>query len=119
MSCGYGAHGRASGYAPFTSRALRILRGIPRGKVATYGLVAAAAGSPLAARQIVRILHSLSRRERLPWHRVIGSRGSIRLRRGLGFETQRALLRKEGVRVTQGGRVNLDRYLWRPRLDPD
>jgi methylated-DNA-protein-cysteine methyltransferase-like protein len=107
------------GYAPFTARALRILRGIPRGKVATYGLVAAAAGSPLGARQVVRILHSLSTREKLPWHRVIGSKGSIRLPRGLGFETQRARLIKEGVKVTPDGRVSLGKYLWKPRLDPD
>jgi len=106
-------------YAPFTSRALRILRGIPRGRVATYGLVAAAAGSPLGARQVVRILHSLSSREKIPWHRVISGRGSISLPRGLGFETQRALLRKEGVKVSPEGRVDLGTYLWRPRLDPD
>jgi len=106
-------------YAPFTVRAVRILRGIPRGKVATYGLVAAAAGSPLGARQVVRILHSLSRKERLPWHRVIGSRGIIRLPRGLGFERQRELLRREGVPVTSQGRVDLGRYLWKPRLSGD
>jgi methylated-DNA-protein-cysteine methyltransferase-like protein len=110
---------RRAPYAPFTSRALRIIRGIPRGRVATYGLVAAAAGSPRGARQVVRILHSLSRRERLPWHRVIGSRGMIRLPRGLGFETQRSLLRKEGVVVTTHGRVDLQRFLWKPRLPED
>ena len=109
------AHPRRE-YAPFTARALQVLRGIPRGRVATYGLVAAAAGSPLGARQVVRILHSLSRRERLPWHRVIGGRGSISLPRGLGFEAQRALLRKEGVAVSPQGRVDLRRYLWRPTL---
>ena len=103
-------------YAPFTVRAVAILRAIPRGKVATYGLVAAAAGSPLGARQVVRILNSMSRAHRLPWHRVINSRGTISLPRGLGFETQRALLRREGVRVTNRGEVNLKKYLWKPRL---
>ncbi len=107
---------RRGDYAPFTSRAILVLRGIPRGKVATYGLVAAAAGSPQGARQVVRILHSLSRRERLPWHRVIGGRGSISLPRGLGFETQRERLLREGVKVTAEGRVDLARYLWRPTL---
>ena len=107
------------GYAPFTLRALGVIRGIPRGKVATYGLVAAAAGSPLAARQVVRILHSLSRKEKLPWHRVIGSRGMIRLPHGLGFETQRTLLRKERVAVTPAGRVDLGRYLWKPLVDDE
>jgi methylated-DNA-protein-cysteine methyltransferase-like protein len=105
-------------YAPFTVRAVAILRAIPRGKVATYGLVAAAAGSPRGARQVVRILTSMSRAHRLPWHRVINSRGAISLPKGLGFETQRALLLKEGVRVTKDGEVKLSKYLWRPRL-PD
>jgi methylated-DNA-protein-cysteine methyltransferase-like protein len=104
------------GYAPFTDRAVRIIRAIPRGKVATYGLVAAVAGSPLAARQVVRVLHSLSRKERLPWHRVINSRGSISLPRGAGFEKQRALLRAEGVAVTGTGRVDMSRHLWVPRI---
>jgi len=103
-------------YAPFTARAVRIIRAIPRGKVATYGLVAAVAGSPLAARQVVRVLHSLSRKEHLPWHRVINSRGSISLPRGAGFERQRALLRSEGVAVTGAGGVDMKRHLWVPRV---
>ena len=107
---------RRGEYAPFTTRAVAVLEAIPRGKVATYGLVAAAAGSPLGARQVVRILHSMSRRLRLPWHRVIGSRGTISLPRGLGFETQRTLLRREGVKVSPEGRVDLSKYLWRPIL---
>lgn len=103
-------------YAPFTARAVRIIRAIPRGKVATYGMVAAIAGSPLAARQVVRVLHSLSRTERLPWHRVINSRGSISLPRGGGFEKQRSLLRAEGVAVTTTGGVDMKRHLWFPRV---
>ena len=103
-------------YAPFTARAVRIIRAIPKGKVATYGLVAAVAGSPLAARQVVRVLHTLSRKERLPWHRVIISRGSISLPRGAGFERQRALLRSEGVAVTGAGSVDMRRHLWVPRI---
>ena len=98
---------------------MRVIRGIPRGRVATYGLVAAAAGSPLGARQVARILHSLSRKERLPWHRVIGSRGAIRLPHGLGFETQRGLLRREGVVVSSQGRVDLAKFLWKPLLSDD
>jgi methylated-DNA-protein-cysteine methyltransferase-like protein len=103
-------------YAPFTDRALRILKRIPRGRVVTYGMVAAAAGSPMGARQVARVLHSLSRVEQLPWHRVINRRGAISLPRGLGFELQRSLLRAEGVRVSGSGRVDLSRFLWKPRL---
>jgi methylated-DNA-protein-cysteine methyltransferase-like protein len=104
-------------YAPFTVRAVAAIRAIPRGKVATYGQIAAIAGSPNAARQVVRILHTLSRTQRLPWHRVINSGGSISLPPGAGFEEQKALLESEGVAVRDDGAVDMERRLWRPRLD--
>jgi methylated-DNA-protein-cysteine methyltransferase related protein len=107
---------RAGEYAPLTKRVISIIRRIPRGRVATYAQVAGVAGSPQAARQVVRVLHSLSRREKLPWHRVIGSQGRIRLPPGAGFETQQRLLRREGVAVDERGAIRLDAYLWVPRL---
>jgi methylated-DNA-protein-cysteine methyltransferase related protein len=103
-------------YAPFTERALSIILSIPRGKVATYGQIAGVAGSPNGARQVARVLHSLSRAKKLPWQRVINSRGSISLPRGAGFEHQKALLESEGVPVSRNGRIDLKRYLWVPRL---
>jgi methylated-DNA-protein-cysteine methyltransferase related protein len=103
-------------YAPFTDRLIVILRRIPRGRVATYAQVAGVAGSPHAARQVVRVLHALSRREKLPWHRVIGSGGAILLPRGAGFEEQRRLLIKEGVSVDANGAVDMEAYLWVPRF---
>jgi methylated-DNA-protein-cysteine methyltransferase-like protein len=109
----------SSKYAPFTERALAVLRAIPRGRVASYAQVAALAGSPLAARQVVRVLHSLSRAERLPWHRVISSRGVIALKRGQGFEEQAARLSAEGVKVGPRGEVDLARYGWKPVLRDD
>ncbi len=104
-------------YAPFTANAVRVIRSIPRGKVASYGQVAALCGSPKAARQIVRILHTLSAREKLPWHRVIGSAGRISLPEGSGFEEQKALLKKEGVRVSEEGAVDMARHSWKPVLE--
>ena len=56
------------------------MRRIPRGKVATYGQIAVLAGNAYASRQVARLLHSLSDKERLPWQRVINSRGQISLR---------------------------------------
>jgi methylated-DNA-protein-cysteine methyltransferase-like protein len=108
--------GEGSRYAPFTLRAITIIRSIPRGKVATYGQVAGVAGNPNGARQVARVLHSLSRAKRLPWQRVINSRGSISLPRGAGFERQKALLECEGVAVSGDGRIDMKRYLWIPRL---
>lgn len=106
----------AAGYAPFTARAIAVIRLIPKGKVASYGQVAALAGSPLGARQVVRVLHALSRKEKLPWHRVIGGRGTISLPRGAGFETQRKRLQAEGVRVSLAGEVDMKRHSWKPRI---
>lgn len=99
----------------FTERACRVLRAIPRGRVASYGQVAALAGMPSGARQVVRILHSSSASARLPWHRVLRADGTIALGAGAGFEEQRARLAAEGVEVSPGGRVDLARFGWRPR----
>ncbi len=106
-----------SKYAPFTARAIAVIRSIPRGKVASYAQVAALSGSALAARQVVRILHTLSSVEKLPWHRVISSRGSIALHKGAGFEEQKRLLETEGVKVGPLGQVNMGKSGWKPRLD--
>ena len=61
----------------FTERVIRIIQGIPAGQVMTYGQVAAAAGSPRGARQVVRVLHSMSEKYELPWHRIINVQGEI------------------------------------------
>ncbi len=99
----------------FTDRVKAAIRAIPRGRVATYGLIALQAGNHRAARQVVWVLHSSSARDRLPWHRVINGRGCIALAAGAGFEEQRARLLREGVEVDARGRIDLQRYLWRPR----
>jgi methylated-DNA-protein-cysteine methyltransferase-like protein len=99
---------------PFTRKVRVIIRKIPRGKVATYGQIAACAGNPRAARQVVRILHSSSRKDKLPWHRVINSKGGISLKPGNGYELQKSLLEKEGVIFGLHDFVDLDRFLWSP-----
>ena len=100
-----------AGRAPFTERVVRLVRRIPRGKVATYGQLAVLAGNAYASRQVARLLHSLSAKERLPWQRVINSRGAISLP-GAEGERQRALLESEGVQFGLRGKVDLARYLW-------
>jgi len=73
---------------------LAQIRRIPRGKVATYGDVAYAAGHPGAARQVAWALHSSP--AGLQWHRVVGAEGKILCAGELGFE-QRMRLQQEGV----------------------
>ena len=96
----------------FERRVKACIRAVPKGRVATYAQIAALAGNDRAARQVARVLHSSSEKDRLPWHRIINSRGGIALGRGRGFEEQRRRLRAEGVIVDRGGRVDLDRYCW-------
>ncbi|MGC2210678.1 MAG: MGMT family protein [Candidatus Korobacteraceae bacterium] len=73
---------------------LRQVRRVPRGKVATYGDIAYAAGYPGAARQVAWALHAES--ASLPWHRIVGAGGTILLTGEAGFE-QRMRLQAEGV----------------------
>ena len=94
-------------------RVYEVVRSIPRGRVATYGQVARLAGLGGDARQVGYALHALPAGTRVPWHRVINSRGGISLRpAGGGDVTQRLLLEKEGVRFNTAGRTDLKRYLW-------
>jgi len=91
-------------------RIVAALMDIPTGEVSTYGEVARVAGLCNGARQVVRLLHSSSSSEGLPWHRILRKDGSIALPEGQGFELQKALLASEGVRVDPAGRVDLARY---------
>lgn len=100
---------------PFTREVKRVLRSVPRGRVATYGQIAALAGRERAARGVAWILHSSSESAGLPWHRVIGGGGAISLPRGRGFEEQKKRLLAEGVAVGPQGRIDLKRYRWEPR----
>jgi methylated-DNA-protein-cysteine methyltransferase-like protein len=86
-------------------RMLAQVRRIPRGKVATYGDIAYAAGFPGAARQVVWALRATSG---LPWHRVLGAGGKILLPGEAGFE-QRMRLQAEGV-AFHGNRVALKEH---------
>src|SRR5438477_10205261 len=85
------------------------VRQIPRGKVSTYGDVARAAGFPGSARQVVWALRRSG--PGLPWHRVIGAGGRIRLPGEAGLE-QRTRLSAEGVRF-QRERIDMDTFGFR------
>jgi methylated-DNA-protein-cysteine methyltransferase-like protein len=85
----------------------RIILSIPVGKVSTYGRVAAAAGYPLYHRAVARLLRT-DPPDHLPWHRVLGVGGEIKLRNEAAKE-QRARLKMEGVKF-RGKRVDMDRF---------
>jgi methylated-DNA-protein-cysteine methyltransferase-like protein len=89
-----------------------LINAVPRGRVCSYGAVAALAGLPNGARTVVRVLHSSSGADSLPWWRIIRADGSIALHRGAGFEEQAARLAEEGVRVDGNGRVDMSEFGW-------
>lgn len=82
----------------------RAILSIPKGKVATYGAVAAAAGYPLYHRAVARLLRT-EPPNRLPWHRIVGAGGQIKLPLEAGAE-QKLRLQMENV-TFRGKRVNL------------
>jgi methylated-DNA-protein-cysteine methyltransferase related protein len=84
---------------------LATIRAIPRGTVSSYGAIARAAGYPGAARQVVAALHKAFD---LPWHRVLGAGGEIKLRGDFAVE-QRLRLESEGV-AFRGRRVDMKRH---------
>jgi methylated-DNA-protein-cysteine methyltransferase-like protein len=99
-------------------RIYEVVRRVPRGRVATYGQVAALAGLAGHARQVGYALHALEPGSPVPWHRVVNAKGEISQRSGGGGEcedTQRLLLQDEDVPVDARGRIDLRRFGWKPR----
>ena len=99
---------------PFTKSVIQIIKSIPSGHVMTYGQIAAEAGSPRAARQVVRILHSLSRAHALPWHRVVNAKGETAIQDDESRFLQIHYLEEEGVELDGAGRVDLEHYRFHP-----
>lgn len=99
---------------PHYAAIYRIVREIPRGRVATYGQVALLAGLAGRARQVGYALHALPPGTAVPWQRVINARGEIPRDNEAG-ELQRLILSGEGVEFEANGSVNLKRFQWKPR----
>lgn len=95
----------------FTEAVIHVISSIPRGTVMTYGQIAAYCGNPRGARQVSRILSSMSEKYQLPWHRVINSQGGISLTGEPGF-IQKELLLQEGIEV-ENKKIDLKKYLFK------
>lgn len=103
----------------FRETVLRIVRGIPSGKVTNYGTVALLAGKPGAARQVGGVLFGLRESDGdVPWQRVVSVNGGISTYKVGSGELQVALLEAEGVEV-KDRKVDMRRYAWRPQLSMD
>lgn len=102
------------------ARIYAVVKRVPRGRVATYGQIAALAGIPGAARQVGYALNATPKGVRIPWQRVVNAQGGISRRADPDDEIhQRRLLEAEGVRFDPRGRIPLARYGWKPRDAPD
>lgn len=99
---------------PFTLTVKRLINQIPEGRVSTYGIIAACAGNPRAARQVARILHSCSKKDGLPWHRVVNRNGKISLKPSNGYEVQKQLLEAESIVFGPKDIIDLEMFLWIP-----
>ena len=112
----------------FGEDVLNIVRQIPRGRVTTYGHIAALAGWPSHARMVGRTLRyscvpsvasdqrsSAPAAESLPCHRVVNIAG----RTAPGWSRQRTLLEEEGVTFKANGHVDMEKHLWEPNIDEE
>ena len=100
---------------PFTRSVYAVVSAIPSGSVASYGMVAAIVGRPRAPRAVGGALSTLPEELNVPWCRVISSSGRISTPSIHHTALiQRALLEDEGVRRTEGGRIDWERYEWKP-----
>lgn len=99
---------------PFYRLVYRLVRRVPRGKVVTYGQVAAILGQPRGARAVGMALGALRAPlvDLVPWQRVINAAGRPSHRDGFWAAIQREILEDEGVRFDRHGRVDLRRVRW-------
>lgn len=97
----------------FSKKVIELIQSIPKGKVATYGLIARLAGNPQGSRRVGWLLHSSTQKYTLPWQRVVKSDGKLSfLENSQNFIRQKDLLEAEGI-IIKNGRVDLKKFLWR------
>ena len=98
----------------------KIVKKIPRGRIATYGQIAALAGTPRAARQVGYALRATPDNVKIPWHRVVNAEGLVSMRlkdwQSGGDDLQKILLAAEGVAFDETGKIDLKRYRWEPKV---
>ncbi len=104
----------------FRQKVLEYILAVPKGNVVSYGQVAAAAGSPRAARQVGGILRSYNGDEKkLPWWRVVNNAGIISIKGNWTAtkELQATLLRQEGIVVDTDYSLDMEKYRYVNKKD--
>ncbi len=99
----------------WNQRVWELVRGIPRGRVASYGQLASMLGQPRKARHVGYALHQTPEELVLPWHRVINGRGKISFPDFTQqYLMQKAMLEAEEISFQPDDRIDLKVYGWRP-----
>src|SRR5258708_1121065 len=98
----------------FRDRVQSLVAQIPRGRVMTYGQIAALCGSPRAARIVGGVAHFGD--ESLPWQRVVHKDGTLAAGYPGGVDGHRQVLQAEGIEINKNYQVNVKELLWQPKL---
>ncbi len=97
----------------YRERVYKIVRGIPRGRVMTYGQLAEILGDGYTPRTVGFAMHGAD--DGTPWHRVINAQGACSTGSVvLPHDKQQRMLEAEGISFDDRGRCNLKKYLWIP-----
>jgi len=97
----------------FSERVYQFVKQIPKGKVATYGQIAAKLEKPKAARAVGNALH-VNPYKSVPCHRVVNRKGKVAMNFGNGgWKKHKRKLLEEGVKFKDEKHVNLEKHLWR------
>lgn len=95
------------------NRIYEVVKRIPKGRVASYGTVAATAGNPRWSRVVGYALHVNPEPGKIPCHRVVTKNGEVSKAFAFGGENmQRTLLSEEGIEFLEDGRVDMKKYGW-------
>ena len=98
----------------FRNKVISFVKKIPKGKVVSYGQVAANCGHPRASRQVGGILGALGVETGIPWWRVVNRDGVITIKNQIVTkEQQKALLKKDGVEVSSKLSIDMSKYRYK------
>jgi methylated-DNA-protein-cysteine methyltransferase-like protein len=106
--------------SPFSQKVISAVLKIPKGKVATYKQIAGLCGKPHASRGVAWILNSCSKKYKLPWQRVLNSRGRISFKPLThNYRLQFMKLKTEGIKFAPNGDIDMAKFQWskKPRAD--
>lgn len=98
----------------FRERVYELVKHIPKGKVMTYGQIAALCGNPRAARIVGGVAHFGD--PELPWQRVVNKHGGLAAGYPGGRLAHAEHLRQEGVEVGDDLKISIEKLLWHPKL---